>query len=228
MVSLGRRVIKSEQVRYVCSPAAMASVSGRSQAALSPVSGSTPTAEEASISKIRLAEQAAYEKGLSEGRQQGMALQKSETLHALEAISGIVREVSALKEEILEKSEREIVQLSLHIAEKVIHQEVKTNREVIRSVLKEAIKGIVNRESMKIRLHPQDFQFMMEVKTDFLQGFDGIGNIAFEEDRSIQRGGAIIETLYGEVDARVEQQQKEIEALMVSADRSGSPPGGPS
>ena len=70
---------------------------------------------------------------------------------------------------------------------------------------------------MKIRVHPQDFQYMMEIKSDFLQNFDGIKNIVFEKDESIQLGGATIETLFGEVDARLDQQFNEIKTLMTSS-----------
>ncbi|MCX5836181.1 MAG: FliH/SctL family protein, partial [Deltaproteobacteria bacterium] len=57
----------------------------------------------------------------------------------------------------------------------------------------------------------------MEIKSDFLQHFDGIKNIVFEEDESVRRGGAIIETLFGEVDARLDQQYNEIKTVMVSS-----------
>jgi len=124
--------------------------------------------------------------------------------------------VSELKKNILDHAEEQIIQLSLAIAEKVIHHEVTTNREVIRNVLREAIKNIVDRENMKIRVHPHDFRYMMEIKSDFLQKFDGIRNIVFEEDETVLRGGAIIETLFGEVDARLDQQYHEIKTLMTS------------
>jgi flagellar assembly protein FliH len=69
---------------------------------------------------------------------------------------------------------------------------------------------------MKIRLNPQDFHYMMEVKKDFLQSFDGLHNVVLEEDTSIKRGGAIVETMFGEVDARLESQIKEIHAAMLN------------
>jgi flagellar assembly protein FliH len=134
-------------------------------------------------------------------------------------MSIIVKEMSALKKNTLENLEGEIVQLSLAVAEKVIHLEATTNREVIRGVLKEAIKNIGDRENMKIRVHPQDFQFMIEIKNDFLQSFDGIRNMTFAEDESIQRGGAIIETICGEVDARLDQQYNEMKAAMTGIER---------
>jgi len=41
--------------------------------------------------------------------------------------------------------------------------------------------------------------------------------MTFVEDESIQRGGAIIETICGEVDARLDQQYNEIKAAMTAS-----------
>jgi flagellar assembly protein FliH len=60
---------------------------------------------------------------------------------------------------------------------------------------------------------------MIEIKNDFLQSFDGIRNMTFAEDESIQRGGAIIETVCGEVDARLDQQYNEMKAAMTGIER---------
>ena len=63
---------------------------------------------------------------------------------------------------------------------------------------------------MKIRLNPDDLRFITEMKPDFLQGISGLKNTIFQEDASIKRGGVILETISGEVDARLEQQLTEI------------------
>ena len=204
----GRKVIKSEEVKFFRAPGDH----------VLPADGFGPErVKEAFARKIRITEQEFYERGLSDGIRQGRKLEKNETLQTLQAMSVIVKEMSALKKSTIENMEGEIVQLSLAVAEKVIHLEAKTNREVIRSVLKEAIKNIGDRENMKIRVHPQDFHFMIEIKNDFLQSFDGIRNMTFAEDESIQRGGAIIETVCGEVDARLDQQYNEVKAAMTAS-----------
>ena len=225
MKSSSRRVIKSEEVIFVQPPGSVSSgicqYTGDVKKSRLPA-GMKATYELERIKKtfakkIQQAELEAYNKGLSDGIRQGRDLQKNEALDTLGAMTGIVTEVSELKKEILQDAEGQILQLALAVAEKVLHLEVTTNREVIQSVLKEAIKKIVDRENMKIRVHPQDFHYMMEIKSDFLQNFDGIKNIIFEEDESVRRGGAIIETLFGEVDARLDQQYNEIKTLMVSS-----------
>lgn len=225
MKSPSRRVIKSEEVKFSRIPEKIASGSCRDPGDVgkSRVRGRTTSdidrINEAFAKKVQLVEQESYEKGLSDGIQKGRELQKNEAFHTLQSMVSLMKETGDLKKNILDKAEEQIIQLSLTIAEKVIHLEVTTNREVIRNVLKEAIRNIVDRENMKVRIHPQDFQYMMEIKSDFLQNFDGIKNIIFEEDVSIGRGGAIIETLFGEVDARLDQQYSEIKVLMTSSNR---------
>jgi flagellar assembly protein FliH len=102
----------------------------------------------------------------------------------------------------------------LAVAEKVIYDEVATNDQIILGILREAIKGVVDREGMKIHLNPQDFLFMNEMKTNFLKEFSGLKNVTFEEDHEIHRGGAMLETLSGEIDARLEQRVKEVKGAL--------------
>ena len=219
MNSSSHKVIKSEKVKFLQAPGRGASSISRGLGDPSLLSdGFDPErVKDALTKKVKLAEQKSYEKGLSEGVQKGRELQKNETLQNLQTMASIVKEASKLKKSILENAEQQIIELSLAMTEKVVHLEVTTNREVIRSVLKEAIKNIGDRENMKIRVHPKDFHFMLEIKSDFLHEFDGIKNIVFEEDESILQGGAIIETLCGEVDARLDQQYNEIKTLITSS-----------
>lgn len=218
MKSSGRKVIKSEEVKFLQTPSGAASSLNHDLGDPSLLSDrfDPEKVKDAFTKKVKLVEQKSYEKGLSDGVQKGRELQRNENLQALQAMASIVKETSKLKKSILENAEQQIIQLALAVTEKVIHLEVTTNREVIRCVLKEAIKNIGDRENMKIRVHPQDFHFMLEIKSEFLHDFDGIRNIVFEEDESILRGGAIIETLCGEVDARLDQQFNEIKTVITS------------
>jgi len=220
MKSSSRKIIKSEDVKFI--QASGERMSGKdhgmdSRLSQVPVTSASDRMKEGVVKKIQQAEKSAYNRGVSDGIRQGRELQKNEAFLALQAVSNIMSEVSELKKNILQNAEADIIHLAVSVAAKILHLEVTTNREVIRHLLREAIKKIVDRENMKIRIHPLDFQYMMEIKTDFLQNFDGVKNIVFEEDDSIQQGGAIIETLFGEVDARLDQQYNEIKELMTSS-----------
>lgn len=218
MKTAGGKVIKSEQVDFSRVPGGIVTRSGQ-------FLGNAPRRDGLAdleklkaglVRKLQQTEQASYDRGLSDGIQKGRDIQKRETLEILQSMTRVIEEIAGLKKKMIEDVEGQIIGLALAVAEKVIQLEVTTNREIVRNVLREAIKSISDRENIKIRLHPQDFHYMVAIKSDFIQNFDGIRNIAFEEDESVQRGGAIIESLFGEIDARLEQQFSEIRKVMAS------------
>jgi flagellar assembly protein FliH len=149
------------------------------------------------------------------GFKEGVEFQKKEVLPVLEAIGTMTKAIPPIRNDVMAKTEEQIVKLAIAVAEKIINQEVTIRKDVILGVLKSALKNIAETEGMKIRVNPHDFRYIMEVKKDFLQSFDGVRNVIFEEDISIKRGGAVVETMFGEVDARLENQIKEIKAAML-------------
>jgi flagellar biosynthesis/type III secretory pathway protein FliH len=142
---------------------------------------------------------------------------RKESIKGMEALQNQLKEVALLRKSILEKAEKDVLALALSIAEKILHQEVASNQDTVQNILKAAMKDILDRDNIKVHLHPQDFQYMMGKKEDFLQGFDGIKNIVFEENGGVIRGGAIIETQFGEVDARIDRQFTEVKNQLLSS-----------
>ncbi len=161
---------------------------------------------------------ASFQRGYDEGFKKGIEKQRQDASHTVQALAEAIREIDSLKQHILEGAERDIVGLAYAIAEKVVHQEVQTNRDVIKAVLTDAIKSIVDKEELKIRLNPQDYRYMLEIKSDFFQAIDGVKHIILEEDDKIMKGGAVIESLFGEVDARVDRQLGEMKTLLSGND----------
>jgi flagellar assembly protein FliH len=183
------------------------------------IADSVPTPEQISQEKLQAERELhlsrvsdeSYRKGFTEGVEK----QKKEIKPVLDALSTMTGMIPLVRKDIIAKTGEQIVKLALAIAEKVINQEVETRKEVILGVLKGVLRNISETEGMKIRLNPQDFRYMMEVRKDFFQSIDGVRNVVFEEDMSIKRGGAVVETMFGEVDARLESQMEEIRAAML-------------
>lgn len=186
---------------------------GKNVASGAPAKPQAPAEKKIQIteSQLKKLQQDTYDKGYAEGQKS----QSKDVAAKLEALATITKTIPQIKKDILMKGEEQMLRLSVAIAEKILAQEVATRKEIILDVLRGALKNITETDGMKIHLNPQDFRYMMEVKKDFLQSFDGIRNIVFEEDSSIKRGGAVVETMFGEVDARLENQLKEIKTALL-------------
>jgi flagellar assembly protein FliH len=116
-------------------------------------------------------------------------------------------ETAGLREQIAAYAERELVQLALEIAKKVVRREVTVDREIVISLARVALARLHNRALATVHLHPDDFEFVAAHR-DRLGG----GNtVQLVEDSTIGRGGCFIETDLGDIDARIEQQFGEIE-----------------
>ncbi len=106
------------------------------------------------------------------------------------------------------------VELALAIAKTVVCHEIHTNRSVVVNVIREALKNVVDLEHVKIRINPVDLA-LINGKEDQLLNPDGeIEKISFEEDDTIQRGGCVIETNFGDIDARIERQLRVVEETL--------------
>ena len=178
--------------------------SGREEIALGRSAGNE------SVSHIERGKKDAYTKGYKEGVIKGTEDERRRFFQATESLASTLRELDTLKKEILEGNEDKILDIVFSISEKVISQEVSTRRDVVQSVIKSALQLAIDREGIRIRLNPEDYRYIMEINPGFIDSFDDVRNMTIVEDTAIRRGGVVIETSSGEVDARLEQQLNEI------------------
>jgi len=154
------------------------------------------------VEQQELADKAAYDEVVER-----INLDKRNLSMALESVTKLIRELGTLKEKRLESSEKEILDLVFQVAGKVIHREVNADREVILSVLRDAMRTMRGREDVRVRMNPEDYQYITETNPDVIAGY---GDILIEQDEGIGRGETVIETHSEAVDARLDPQLDKI------------------
>ncbi|HYJ46608.1 MAG TPA: FliH/SctL family protein [Pyrinomonadaceae bacterium] len=152
-------------------------------------------------------EREARERGLAEGRATAEAeiARLAEPLR--QQLAQTIEETANLRAAIAERAERDLVKLAIEIAKKVVHRQVTMDSEVALTLARVALTRIHNRAQTKIYLHPDDFAYV----TKHLDRLSRGSSIELVEDRAISRGGCLIETEMGDIDARIEQQFAELE-----------------
>jgi len=176
--------------------------------------------------KIERSAAESYEKGLREGVKRGRDAARAEARRQLDTLAGLLAEMASLKRTIIEDSEPDILELAFTVAEKVLSREVERQPDSVVHVLKAAMKNVMDRDGVKIRMHPQDYQHLLDIREDFMRQTDGLRNVVFEQDEGVRRGGVFIETRFGDVDARLDRQLTELKAELLKGRPSG-PAAGP-
>jgi flagellar assembly protein FliH len=156
--------------------------------------------------------------GFEEGIQKGLLL-----VHplqaALQAMSSELKEFMTSHGKCLEPH---LVNMVLAISQKVIKSALESDKEVVVRTVNDALCHLIDKEQITVRVNSQDFQLMKQFEPQLLETFTDIRQITIAEDASVGRGGCIIETLQGTIDATIEKQYERIRELM-SADQSYTP-----
>ena len=81
---------------------------------------------------------------------------------------------------------------------------------VINNVV-QALRKLKSRGDVVIRVNIADLELTSEHIKDFMSMVENVKSITVLEDSSVDRGGCIIETDFGQIDARISSQLHEIE-----------------
>lgn len=113
------------------------------------------------------------------------------------------------REEFFANAESEVVKLVIAIAEKVIGQIASERPEVVRDVVRQALERSLG-DRVIVRLNPEDYKQVMSEGYQFKDLLDRTKRLMFKEDEGILKGGCVVETEVGTIDAQIETQ---IEAI---------------
>jgi len=167
----------------------------------------------------------AYDEGFALGKAEGMEAGREEGKRAAleEAREKFTREQAALvgalqgalaafesqKRTMLAEFERDVVALAAAIAAKVCKVAVEIDGECLRRNLSEALRLVSDRTAVEIHLNPADVEAARKFGMELLASSEG-QRPRFMADGSVDRGGVLVKTASGEIDARIETQLNRI------------------
>ncbi|MCL2043835.1 MAG: flagellar assembly protein FliH [Treponema sp.] len=158
---------------------------------------------------------AALEQSREEGRAEGYAEGKVEVDRLIERTHLVLERAQDKRGEILTETERQIIDLVLLITRKVVKVISESQRDVIIANVTEALRKVRDTGTVIIRVNLADLKLATEHTKEFIKMLEGVKTIQVQEDSSIDSGGCIIETDFGEIDARIASQLAELEAKIL-------------
>ncbi len=160
--------------------------------------------EDSATRAAALIEQARAD-GRKDGYQVGADAANHEMSEMLETMRGLVEMAGVERYKIISAAEPEIVRLAMGIAERVLHQQIALDRGVVVEMAKAAIARLVDRESITVRVNPADLEGMRGHRDDVLALGD-VKSMRIIEDQRVDRGGVVVETEAGTIDAKIQTQ----------------------
>ena len=154
-------------------------------------------------------EKMAYENGFRQGEKAGMEIAEHKMEAVMRRYADAILEINKLRSSLYVQVEREVVKLAVAVAKKIVHREIQVDRDIIQTLVRVALGHVAEKSSVTIHLNPTDYNYLLELRAELSQS-EG-RDIALLSDKSIERGGCLIQTDCGDIDARVQEEFREVE-----------------
>jgi flagellar biosynthesis/type III secretory pathway protein FliH len=108
------------------------------------------------------------------------------------------------------KLEQTISELAIIIAEYILEHEISLNSKLFIEQARKAISTLDNEIVLKIHLHPENVEVLKKVKSTLFNDTTKMEGVVISANDTVDRGGCIIETNAGIIDARIRTQLDKI------------------
>jgi len=160
---------------------------------------------------LKLTEQAAYERGKkdAEATLQGQ-LEVMKTEYATEQqqkladfFKNIQDDLGGQVPRMLQSLEKHVINLAADIAMKIVAG-TPVDKSMVETVVKDALAKAEKDTDVLVLLNEADLELLSQADSELLQRTHGSSEVVFKASPEVSRGGCLLETRYGTVDARIE------------------------
>jgi flagellar assembly protein FliH len=158
----------------------------------------------------------AYDAGMQEGRQAGMAAAQEEIEKKSGMLAAMLQSLAQPLQQLDDCVEQELVSLSLAIARQLVRRELKADPAQVMGVVHEALVVLpVGSRDVKVCLHPEDVALVREI----VASSEADRTWSLIEDPSLLRGDCRIVTATSQVDATLERRLAAIVSQLFGGER---------
>jgi flagellar assembly protein FliH len=155
--------------------------------------------------------------GEAAGRAQGIEQARAEAVSVLNGLAEAIRGVDNTRDELVEMLTRQAGEVSLRIAEQMVGGAFAVQPERVVEVTRAALRRLADRHRVTVLVNPEDLELVVGAVQALQSELGGIEHLDVQADRRIERGGAIAQTAYGEIDATISAQMETARELVESA-----------
>ena len=176
---------------------------------------------EAAVEADRLKTKAAEEgtaEGHATGLRQGLDAAKQQMAAQLQQTCDQCNAMVATAEQearqILQEAEPKIIEMVMAISRKVITDEVETRPTVVLELVRGALARVRDQNQIIIHVSPDDYEFIMQSRRTLQAVVGAEQTLTVTADAVLGKGGCLIETSFGTVEAGIDTQLDSIHRVL--------------
>ena len=154
--------------------------------------------------------QASYERGKQDGERALSEQLVRQRAELLELQSGVLSSLRHALPQVARDCEQTLVALALEVAQKLVAG-MPISVELMERVVREACAEVEDSTEFTVQVHPDDLAMLQRANSPVLLPQGGADRVQFEGSAQISRGGCLVQSRFGQIDARRETKFLKVE-----------------
>lgn len=163
-------------------------------------------------------EMEAYNQGMAKGQEEGRKIVTKKLEPLFDTLKHAIDELAEMRLSILDNHHKQILEMIFLITEKILHRSIQLSPDILMDTVRAASRHLMETDEIHLRLHPSDFEYIREIETILSKKLSGKKVFHIVEDSTLERGGVVIETEFGEIDAAIRSQIERVREAVLDHD----------
>ncbi len=160
-----------------------------------------------------------YDQGMKEGEEKGEAQVRKDSAEIINSLENSLKTADQTLDLLVDKYEANIICLMEQIVKKIIMAHMEIDDEVVKPIIIDALKTLVQAEEVVLSVCPDDYEYIEMIKDEFFEAVGSLTSVSVRSDSSIKRGGCKIETITASISSDVESR---LEAIFEAIKTAGT------
>lgn len=148
---------------------------------------------------------AGYKEGYKVGYSEGLDKSKEEGQIIKERALNLIKQSEDYVDQYLEENEAKIIELSVDMAEAIVHSTIDSSSENILMLVKPILQGYEKKDSIIITCHPNNYSHLKD-QLHQLKELSPDTRFIVLEDENLEKNGCIIENEHQVIDLQIQKQ----------------------
>lgn len=150
-----------------------------------------------------------YEDGLRDGEKGLREQLLQQRTEIVELQKGVLQSLEKALPQVRTECEAALVELALEVARKVVAG-IPIKPAMIEGAIREALDSLEEAHDVCVLVNEEDLQLLQKYKSPVLKTNAGDEKVRFQASAEVSRGGCMVQTRFGVVDARVETKFEQV------------------
>ena len=171
--------------------------------------------------RFQAEKEGAYRSGFEDGRAEGLNEGLDGSRDEIDRFRSLVEGLTSQWQNLYKSTHQDLVDLALSVAKRIVGPATEVHEEAALQAVQECLGYLQDKSRVVIKVNPDDLDAVRRHRNDWLESLEGVKELVIEGDTGITRGGCIVETPKGDVDAQIEERLARLRAVITEELHSG-------